>query len=240
MPANYCKPLPEFTEADKVRFWSKVDRSGGPEACHLWLGQTRKGVWKKRNGGTGIRLPYGKFSYGAHGFALAHRVAFYLSTGVDPLGYKVCHNCPTGDNPKCCNPLHLWLGSDADNVADRHAKGRDAKGDQNGARTHPEKWKRGAESTWSRFPELRERAQTVLKEHPELRSRGDNHYTRLDPTRVARGERQHLAKLTAEQVLEIRRRYSNDGVTYDTLGAIYRVTKHAIYSIVKRKTWKHI
>lgn len=42
-------------------------------------------------------------------------------------GYKACHTC---DNPPCCNPTHLFEGTDADNMADRNAKGR-ARGGSN-------------------------------------------------------------------------------------------------------------
>src|SRR5205085_1321443 len=49
-----------------------------------------------------------------------HRIAFALSSGYDPSGL-VCHTC---DNPTCCNPYHLFEGSDTDNVWDKERKGR--------------------------------------------------------------------------------------------------------------------
>jgi hypothetical protein len=51
----------------------------------------------------------------------AHRVAWIATNGPIPPGAIVCHAC---DNPPCCNPGHLWLGRDADNNADKEAKGR--------------------------------------------------------------------------------------------------------------------
>lgn len=95
------------------RFWSKVDRSGGPDACWLWTAN------RNRNG-------YGTLKVGSRRDAtrrtmLAHRKAWELMRGQIPPGSCVLHRC---DNPPCCNPAHLFLGTQADNLADMHAKGR--------------------------------------------------------------------------------------------------------------------
>lgn len=51
----------------------------------------------------------------------AHRVAYTISHGFIPAGLVVRHRC---DNPPCCNPAHLTIGSVRDNVRDRDERGR--------------------------------------------------------------------------------------------------------------------
>lgn len=60
----------------------------------------------------------------------AHRVAWTLSRGPLPSDINVLHSC---DTPGCVNPAHLFLGTHADNVADKERKGRGMKGG-----THPQ------------------------------------------------------------------------------------------------------
>jgi HNH endonuclease len=76
-----------------------------------------------------------KFGYGfIHhngGYMRTHRFIWELINGPIPEGMCVCHTC---DNPPCCNIEHLFLGTNADNTADKMAKGRHSNG--RAERTH--------------------------------------------------------------------------------------------------------
>src|SRR3990167_2228513 len=96
------------------RFWAKVDRTEGEKACWPWL------AYCKPNG-------YG--SWGQNGYA--HRAAWQFTFGPVPRGLQVCHHC---DNPCCCNPAHLFLGTPRMNMQDMIVKGR--KRPARGERSH--------------------------------------------------------------------------------------------------------
>ncbi len=115
------------------RFWSKVDRQEGPVRpgelgpCWPWLRY-------RDEDGYGVTAVDRRTQQ-------AHRVAFILSGGVlTDEKPQVLHRC---DNPCCCNPDHLWAGTNNDNVADKIAKGRQASGDRTGSRMYPERRPRG-------------------------------------------------------------------------------------------------
>lgn len=89
-----------------ARFWEKVAIRGADD-CWEW--EASRNPWG-----------YGQFRIGSKIFTTS-RVAFALVKQREPGDLLVCHSC---DNPSCCNPAHLWLGTDADNNRDRSEKGR--------------------------------------------------------------------------------------------------------------------
>ncbi len=157
------RAMPEFTAERAAAFWNLTRKVDG--ACWVWQGAV---------GSKG----YPMFTY-AKGYSLmAHRVAYYLATDIDPCSSLVLHRC---DVPLCVNPDHLFLGTQRDNV-------RDA----------------------------------------------------LEKNRWAIGERHHAAKLTADDVREIRRMREDDGETYAVIAARFGVTIANVQGIVKRLTWRHV
>lgn len=85
------------------------------DGCFVWRGS-------RTAGGYGVKGKKKTKEY-------THRLAYAWVNGPIPPGMCVLHHC---DNPPCCNPDHLFLGTHADNVADMVAKGRQQRGEASG------------------------------------------------------------------------------------------------------------
>lgn len=99
------KPIPELTESDLKRFWSKVEICC-PDKCWEWTGATSRS--------------YGQIKIKGSVY-LVHRITYFIHYGEDPGDMEVCHSC---DNTVCCNPAHLSQGTHDDNMKDMSVKRR--------------------------------------------------------------------------------------------------------------------
>lgn len=131
--ANHARSLPKMplgllaTKGGKVtyltfeeRFWRKVNKNGpvpphrpelGP--CHIWTAYCDP-------------AGYGRFARASgENMMMSHRVLWEMVHGPIPNGQKVLHKC---DVRSCVNPSHLFLGTQAQNVADCVSKKRHARG----------------------------------------------------------------------------------------------------------------
>lgn len=173
------------------RFWSKISKRDS-DGCWLWTA-----------------------SVDSHGYSMfwwngktlhASRVLYERIHGPIPRGLYVLHRC---DSPRWVRPDHLFLGTHQENMDDKVAKNRQARGDGHG-----------------------------LNLHPDRRTRGDRHWTRLRPQDRLCGERHGCAKLNEGKVRELRARYAAGGVTQRELAREYRITQAQVSLIIRRENWK--
>ena len=116
-----------YTDADYVRFWTKVAITANPDKCWEWQS---------------VLSPsgYGNF-YLNKKTRSAHRIAYLFYHKKQVGNLSICHKC---DNRKCVNPNHFFLGTHKDNAIDAKKKGRLATGLRSGKYTHPELVQKGA------------------------------------------------------------------------------------------------
>ncbi len=121
-----------------MNFWTKV-QAGPVDDCWPWLAS-------KFDDGYGcFQLP---FQDGRSRARKASRVAWALANGRWPaLEELVMHTCdqqPGNGYRKCCNPRHLKLGTNNENMADMAGKGRASQGDEHWTNQRPEDRLRGS------------------------------------------------------------------------------------------------
>lgn len=218
----------------KARFFAMMDIRGDDD-CWEWTGASQKSG-------------HGHFSIHHTGDSKPHRIAYRLAFGDIPSTLCVCHAC---DNPPCCNPRHLWLGTKAENNRDSQSKGR-------GVRHGPTTTKRArgiANAKSKMTPEIVRQIILSDKNQLELSKQfgvtqttirnvrsGLNwgHITGLkyDPTYDGRhrGEGNSSAKLRNEDIRVIR---ASEEATL-VLARRYGMGHAAISRIRNRVTWSHV
>lgn len=195
-PYRCCSPECNIAYRNTTRderFWILVDKSAGPDKCWHWTG------YCGTNGYGQVKIRNRRTS--------PHRYAYELTFGPIPKGMVICHKC---DNPPCCNPAHLFLGTYSDNTQDSIRKGRGYGGDRHWTKLHPERVIRGDKH--------------LFHQHPEL----------------MQGENSNSAILTAKQVQEIRHLYATGNIKQRELAIQFGIDQTTVSSIVLHKLWKSI
>lgn len=242
---------PNLTAQAIVNFWNKVERRD-PSECWPWkAARFFGGYGQHKVGGRTVR---------------AHRLAYFIFYGIYP-SQLVLHKC---DNPPCCNPLHLQAGTAKENLADCKAKNRlnTAAGIRHGSFTYPESRARGERQGMSKLTEkavkeIRRLYAAGSVTHAQLGrqfgvsreaigtiTRGESwfHVAKEDqqvsinyPTgRAIKGEANHFAKLSEDQVREIRTWHATGDITQSELAHLFHICSQSIHNIINRKSWKHI
>ena len=207
------------------RFYRQVKKT---DTCWIWIG------CKDRDG-------YGKFRGEVAGemFNKAHRYSYALHTGDLLVGMQALHSC---DNPSCVNPAHLSSGTNADNMRDKIQKGRHKV--PFGSATYQavlteedaEKILADPRSYAAIAADYNVKASTIgsLKQRHSWRHvEGEV----VKHKRIGkRGETCYAAKLTEQDVLDIR----VSPETGKSLAEKYGVSRQSITDIRKRRSWKHI
>ena len=219
--------------------WNKIDTSGINGECWEWQG--RRWFDGDKYGRIEIRTKDGCLIRTS-----PHRVVYLLTHGGKiPPRMCICHTC---DNPPCCRPDHLWLGTYAENNQDARDKGRliAARGEEHGL----------AKLTWKEVQAIRQQYAEGAKHYELAQEFGVNEanvgriirneqwvvenptWQRREPHWWGgrRGEDNNFSKLTQKDVDEIRERYSQ-GETQKALASAFNVTHGNISAIILNQTW---
>lgn len=218
-----------WTQDEINKFWSKVNYPGNDQECWEWTAYRDKDNYGKIEG------------YGAH------RRAWEFYNGIIPNNLCVCHTC---DNPPCCNPEHLFLGTSQENTQDKINKGRQIKGSEIGTAKMDET---DVKQMLTNILESKYTSvQDILRDYIIAKSTFENiiykngwslitqEFDMLKISSIistfARNNRQ---KLVAKDIKEIKQRLK-ENFSPQELADTYNVDPHTIYDIKSGRSWKNI
>lgn len=217
-----------------ARFWKLVDKNGPvpshkPELGPCW-------VWTGSVGANG----YGRMNLGQRGVReRSHRIAWMIINGEIPVGIHVLHRC---DYPGCVNAeQHLFLGTQADNMADMadKARGRRSSFSDEQIRDMRESYAKGESqrSLGQRYGISQAMAHYIVSGKRAINLPVPSYEGR--PPQVVRGQTHHNALLDEEKVRAIRKAHA-EGMSVQDIANSFGVNWTTANKVIKRVTWKHV
>jgi len=237
----------ELSEKDIARFWKYVDKKGEDE-CWEWKG----GKGKEGNiDGRGIFVTHHERKRYNH---KTNRVSWFIHNGIIPNGLCVLHKC---DNPPCCNPRHLFLGTLQDNVRDCLFKGRvnrtiKARGENSGVA----KFKNSDISEIRKMISTGISSRSIAIKYKVANSticsirRGstwrhicdfDGLQDKIDKIGIKDGKtKPHFSRLNKDLVIKIRDLYMSNTKTHKDIADELKISPTTVHYVLNSRTWKDV
>lgn len=217
------QPVREVFETDDLgERLRRYAPPSAPDDCWVWTRALNKG--------------YGMISIGNGKLRGAHIVAWELANDRKlPKGMVIRHRC---DNPPCCNPAHLLLGTHGDNVQDRVERGPSFKGEGNAR----------AKLTDEDIASICEQYAAGVSQRPladqfgvsqgliSMIVRGKG-WTHVGGERIPEGTPPRHFKITEDDVRKIREMYARGSWSQKRLAHHFGISRASISGIVNGKTW---
>jgi hypothetical protein len=222
---------PPLTEDDISRFHELVQQRGDDD-CWLWLGSIK-------NKG------YGQFWY-SHKQRLSHKIAYILAKGPIPENLHILHSC---DNPPCCNPNHLFVGTNLENVRQKQERNRVIKGSavavsritEDDALAIRIRYASGGvtQAELGREYGIDDSVVSDIVRGTAWAHIGGPRTSDGRSVNVARGERRTTSKVTADTVRDMRSMYDS-GESVKSIMVRFGMSRQQTADIVRRKAWTHV
>jgi len=211
------------------RFWSKVNYPGNDQDCWEWQAHRDKKGYGKYDGGRASRFAY----------------EFY--NGPITNGLLVCHTC---DNPPCCNPEHLFLGTTQENTQDKIDKGRQIRGSDIGTAILTEDDVReimnnillnkysSVQDILINYPIAKPTFENIIYKNGWSHIREEFDMLKIKNI-ISNFKKNKHQKLMSNDVKEIKKKLS-EGLSYQELANFYNVDPKTISDIKTGRSWKKV
>lgn len=214
-----------LSEKNIARFWSNIDKKDGQE-CWLWTSTKDKDGYGKFK----IRVKDKRFSY------MAHRICYYLTNNFIVHNLIVRHTC---DNPSCCNPSHLILGTYKDNSDDRRKRNRTFKkhSDEIVIKIHQLRSQGLTHQEIANKLNLqKDYVSTVVRKKIRKDLASFTKYDDKEISRFTHGKR----KLNNYDVIQICNLLNEKKLQYKEIAALFQISVGTVNNIKRGKSWTDI